>query len=147
MVHGLGWRREKGTEMDRLTKTGSTCPLSPVPHQPCSTATATERTLVMYLQLGYDAEVRASGRSKTHSKWKPPFSHVSVSVSLTSQLLNTLLLQTISWSASHFCFLAVVRAELQSEAPSDTAVYLKPRTQLTHFGNLNKQGLNISILT
>lgn len=76
---------------------------------------------VIYLQLGYDVEVRVSGRSKTYSKWKPPsdlsFSHVSVSVSLTSQLLNhPLLLPNVSWSASHFCFFFVVGAQLQSKA-------------------------------
>lgn len=70
----LGWRREKGTEMDRLTKTASTRPRLPSTHMgPLPQKNPPVVGLeggregggeVIYVQLGYIVKVRASGRGK-----------------------------------------------------------------------------------
>ncbi len=68
MVHGLGWRKEKGKEMDRLTRTASTHPhlSSPIdPHDStaieespsCGSGGREGGVEVLCVQLGYSIKV------------------------------------------------------------------------------------------
>lgn len=134
MVHGLDWRREKGMKMkmDRLAKTASTHPHFPSPIDPHDSTTTEE-------SRGIDAGGREVGKSSmyswvTTSRSEPqgeakftlngkqvyPVTsalvrpNVVISVSLNFSASFFVLL-TIPWSASHFCLLAAVRAQLQSE--------------------------------
>lgn len=67
MVHGPGWRREKGLETDRLIKTASTHPHRPSTHMiPLLKETPGLFGWYAY-SWAYSIKVRASGRSRIYS--------------------------------------------------------------------------------